>query len=540
MILSVLRTARRSVQASTLTFVVGILTCLQITSGLNAYTQRMYFIGNSFTWDAQPNNLSTATTYPHNLDPTIGWSIFSGKSLTYIVDNPDKFVTEVAFVAADYYPDPDHNGNYETDLTTLPWDAISIQPHTYDGGLYLYTEIEAANTIIAKLRENPETLDTVVYIFGSWAFQQPPDKSGDRDYSGNWLQNYSESHINNGLLPNVYREFRSLYWEPLKEQNPDVTIKWIPVGEVLYQLDQELKNGTIPGLSGTWDLFDQYGVHLHDTDENNIAGRYISHITTLCTIWGSDPSGFKTKYEGVIDPDFKALVDQVVWDTVLELYPDIEACPLQEQTITFPALPDTYILDESLPLLASSNSGLDVTYEILEGPATISGDTLEFLGSGEVTIQATQAGNGEWCPATKVEQTFTIYSIADNWRLQNLGTYENEGDASNLADPDFDNIPNLFEYFLGTSPTSYDSNIINPLMTLDPGNNYQAIQSANSVEGLEVWFEWSQNLIDWASLPHTYVNISENLLGDRYYSIDTSGINKPHFIRLRLSPQVIK
>lgn len=228
-------------------------------------------------------------------------------------------------------------------------------------------------------------------------------------------------------------------------------------------------------------------------------------------------------------------MDGVVWSTILELYPDIESCKLQEQVIQFPVIPDSYILDESIPLTASSNSELTIEFEVLSGPATITENTLQFLASGEVTVVATQAGNTDWCPAPSVEQSFTIYSIADNWRLQNLGTFKNEGDAADLADPDFDNLPNLFEYFLGTSPTSFDANIANPLVTLEPGNNYQAIQAASSIEGLEVWFEWSQNLVDWASLPHSYFTISENLLGDRFYSLNTSGISKPLFIRLRLS-----
>lgn len=280
MILSVLRSTRRSVTLSSYVLLAGILTCQLITHSLHASPDRMYFIGNSFTWDAQPNNLSTSTIYPKDQDPTIAWSIFSGKSLTYIVDNPEDAVTEVGLVAADYYPDPDHSGNYETDLTTLAWDAISIQPHTYGGGLFLYTEIDAANTILSKLRENSDNQNTTVYVFGSWAFQEGPDKNHGRSYSQNWLSGYSESQINNGLLPNVRQAFKPLFLDPLQDQHPDDTIIWIPVGEVLYRIDQELQEGAIDGLTGAWDLFDQWGVHLHDTDEDGIAGRYIAHITT--------------------------------------------------------------------------------------------------------------------------------------------------------------------------------------------------------------------------------------------------------------------
>lgn len=535
MILSVLRIARRPVRIPSYAALAGCLAFSACCLSTHASPERVYFIGNSFTWDGQPNNLSTATVYPNELDPTIGWSIFSGKSLTYIVENPEKFVTEVGLVAADYYPDPEHVGNYETDLSSLQWDALSIQPHTYGGGLFLDTEIEAANTVITKLRENVENQTTTVYIYGPWAFQESPDKSGDRTYSENWLSGYSQNQLNNNLLPNVRQAFRSLFLDPIQNQNPSVTLMWIPVGEVLYRIDQELQKGTINGLSGAWDLFDQYGVHLHDTDENGIAGRYISHIVTLCTIWGADPSQFQTKYNGVIDSDFKALVDQIAWATILEIYPDIESCQLQEQAIQFQSIPHTSIQEGNFELEASSESNLPVQYELVSGPATIEEGIVYFNAPGSITIQANQAGNNEWCPAPPVTQSFEVYSVTDAWRLQTLGTHRNEGDAADLADPDFDNLPNIFEYFLGTSPTEFDLDTANPLITVEPGSSYQSVQDASSVDGLEVWFEWSENMVDWFQIAPTKVDIVENLLGDKYYTLDTSDLSKPHFVRLRLS-----
>ncbi|MDA0345833.1 MAG: hypothetical protein O3C20_00365 [Verrucomicrobia bacterium] len=111
---------------------------------LAAETSKVYFLGNSFTWDTQPNNISTATTLPDGIEQEIGWGIYSGKSLTYIVENPEESVKEVGLVAYDYYPDPNHSGNFETDLPNNHWDMISMQPHTYGGGLFIETEIAAA------------------------------------------------------------------------------------------------------------------------------------------------------------------------------------------------------------------------------------------------------------------------------------------------------------------------------------------------------------------------------------------------------------
>jgi hypothetical protein len=381
---------------------------------LHASPENIYFIGNSFTWDAQPQNFSIATIYPNGLKPEIGWSIYSGKSLTFIVDNPEKAVTEVGLVAADFYPDPVYTRNYETDLPAMAWDAISMQPSTFTGGLFLDTEITSANTIIAKALENQANQSTVFYIYGAWSFQQSPDRNNGRTYSEAWLSGYSQNQIDSGILPNIRKEFEGLFWERMNSENPNVTIKWIPVGETLYRIDQELQKGLISGVSGTWDLFDQHGVHLHDTDEDGIAGRYISHITTLCTVWGAEPSAFQTKYDGVLDSDFKALVDQVVWDTVLEYYPAIVVCESDNpdqpygNLIRHPGLPGDYLqsttykvaarlgendtFEESAVLEYATNFGAD---PVLNDPFNISNpDTQDALAESSHWTSVSYGNDG--------------------------------------------------------------------------------------------------------------------------------------------------
>ena len=131
--------------------------------------------------------------------------------------------------------------------------------------------------------------------------------------------------------------------------------------------------------------------------------------------------------------------------------------------------------------------------------------------------------------------SFDVYSIADTWRLQKLGTYKNAGIAADLEDPDFDNIPNLFEYFLGTSPLNYDlSNVLTPINE-DSRISYQTTQSSGSLNGLSILFEMSQNLVDWVELDSDLVEIIENNEGDLNYRIQPTDLPKPYFIRLNIS-----
>lgn len=48
--------------------------------------------------------------------------------------------------------------------------------------------------------------------------------------------------------------------------------------------------------------------------------------------------------------------------------------------------------------------------------------------------------------------TFALLTPAENWRIQNFGTFANSGAGADTADPDRDGCANLLEYGLGTNP----------------------------------------------------------------------------------------
>ncbi len=500
--------------------------------------QKVYFLGNSFTWDSQPNNISTETTFPNGIEQDIGWSSYSGKSLTYIVANPTDSVKEVALVAYDSYPDPNHTGNFEIDLPAEAWDVISMQPHTYGGGLFLESEIAAAKTVIDTARPNNANECTTFFIYGPWAFQQSEDKEQEdrsrRTYSENWLSGYSQNELDEGKLLNVRQAFRDLYLPRIQADNPEATVNWIPVGEVLYRIDQELQKGGIPGISGAWDLFDEFGVHLADTDSNGIAGRYISHITTLCTIWASEPASFTTKYEGEIYTDFKALVDEIAWSTIQEFLPTYACNNLVGQTLDFPSLPDIELSDAPPSLQAEASSGLNVAYEVVDGPATIVDGQLEITDSGTITVRASQLGNELYKPALRTDRTFNVYSAFNWWRLQTLGSDEEIGNAASFEDPDKDSLCNLVEYFLGTSPTHYTNRNFYEPIEEDEAIYLQARQAANSLTGIAVFAEASTDLSNWTNLEEDWVEIIESENGDLLYKLKAGNWPAQTFVRLRL------
>lgn len=78
------------------------------------------------------------------------------------------------------------------------------------------------------------------------------------------------------------------------------------------------------------------------------------------------------------------------------------------QLITFTAPADVVFGDAPGTLVASADSALTVDFEVVSGPASISGATITYNGGGDVTVRALQAGNSNFEPAIPVEHSFTV------------------------------------------------------------------------------------------------------------------------------------
>ena len=78
------------------------------------------------------------------------------------------------------------------------------------------------------------------------------------------------------------------------------------------------------------------------------------------------------------------------------------------QSISFAALPPKRTNDPPFDVTATSTSGLEVAFTIVAGPAIISESTITLTGAGEVTVQASQAGDEIYDVAEDVVQSFVV------------------------------------------------------------------------------------------------------------------------------------
>ena len=86
----------------------------------------------------------------------------------------------------------------------------------------------------------------------------------------------------------------------------------------------------------------------------------------------------------------------------------------QGQTVTFPApVTAPQKTDAHVCLEASASSGLPVSLSVVSGPGTITdGTNLTFTGVGDVTVVASQAGNGYWTAAASVTNVLKVYQLS--------------------------------------------------------------------------------------------------------------------------------
>ncbi len=97
---------------------------------------------------------------------------------------------------------------------------------------------------------------------------------------------------------------------------------------------------------------------------------------------------------------------------------------LQSQTIDFVAIPDKFTTDMPFGILATASSGLDVSFSIVSGPASLVGDTITLDGvEGLVVVQASQIGDNDFLPAPSIEQSFEV-NLVDH--VENIGNNDLE------------------------------------------------------------------------------------------------------------------
>ena len=158
------------------------------------------------------------------------------------------------------------------------------------------------------------------------------------------------------------------------------------------------------------------------------------------------------------------------------------------QVITFDVISDKVYGDAPFTLVASSSSNLAVSFNVVSGPATITGDELTITGTGNVTVEASQAGNDTYAAAESVSRTFIVEKVDQEITFDPIEDYVLGEDPINLYAESNSGLEVTFEIVEGEgnieddvlTPTSIGKFIVRAIQLGDDNYNYaEATQEFN-------------------------------------------------------------
>ena len=167
----------------------------------------------------------------------------------------------------------------------------------------------------------------------------------------------------------------------------------------------------------------------------------------------------------------------------------------------------------SLRISAIVNGVLLDGGRVVANPSTFTYDQFQITNrSGNVTWRIRSLSVAKSTPAA------SGLTPLEAWRLENFGTIASENFALDAGDADYDGVPNLVEYALGTLPGSAASHAVP--QTATEGGHLKLDFTPSQTAGLRYIIEASSDLASWSSptditsllvpgTPHTHTDSAE-------------------------------
>lgn len=358
-----------------------IITCFFVFSLSLALTQakaeNVYWVGNSVTDTVQYygfEELSTAGS--HNLN--WGRQMIPGAPLEWLWDHPDQGFSEQPYG----YP-PNAFPNYD-------WDVISLQP--YDRSLssdFQYCQ----NFINLAFQRSYNSTNTRVFIMARWS-----RNNTGLPYQDNWLDTSTGNSENRYFFEQLHQQLEGVYG-----QN---RIFFVPIGEVMFELDQMMRAGQVPGFTNVYEIYADE-VHL------NNYGQYLTALTYYACVYRETPVGLPvpSNYD-TISNEIRDIFQNLVWN-VVRTVPQSGVPSPSTMLITTNALAKGYMNAPYSGTLSAVGGTSPRTWTIASGTlptgitlgtdGTVSG-TPTADGSFTFTARVTDSGT----PALVEEKQYTL------------------------------------------------------------------------------------------------------------------------------------
>ena len=243
---------------------------------------KSYHIGNSLTWDTQPEKYPAADYHD-----SAGHHIKCSSALSSMLENPETTCVN-----------PTSYGYFSQALPNNDWDAVTLQPYV---GYSSEQELQSFVTM-ANMTGN----DTEIFMYATWPWYD--DVAGG--FNEEWYAGADDVYSLDD--PMIHR--RSWYefaMQQVRSDLPDREVNLIPVGDVFAALETELETGAYEGYSSYEDLYRDsrhasYGI-----------GRYAAHMTSWAVMHKINPQLGGIDYWSDSAP--VDLIDELLRKTVWEV-----------------------------------------------------------------------------------------------------------------------------------------------------------------------------------------------------------------------------
>jgi hypothetical protein len=129
--------------------------------------------------------------------------------------------------------------------------------------------------------------------------------NGFDDWGTLWLRRYTGGWDGT----NETRDYFEKLTLELGKAYPRLSVHMVPVGHVMYELDQRMKAGQVSGYTTIWQVYKD-DIHL-----NNV-GSYVVGCTYFATLYRQDPKGLSSEPYKVTDAKLAEVIQDTVWKVV--------------------------------------------------------------------------------------------------------------------------------------------------------------------------------------------------------------------------------
>jgi hypothetical protein len=250
--------------------------------------QRVYIMGNSLTQGIRFDEFIQLVE-AGGCEITMGRTIGAGVYLDWFWKNPGQGFTLAPF------------GTWDKALREYEWDALTLQPYWKS----FNESMDHARKLVAYALDKSPGIQ--VYVYAQW-----PRVDGG-NYHRDWWDSYDPTKVYQ-----YPRAFWEDYVKELRRSLPDgKPARLIPVGHVLYLLDQKMRAGQVPGLNSIFDIY-------RDNQHLDTIGSWVIGTTFYATTYGRDPRRLPTGGYGsggqAGDPelteDVAGIISETVWEVV--------------------------------------------------------------------------------------------------------------------------------------------------------------------------------------------------------------------------------